>query len=59
MERWANGVGKEEGFEVDVEVEERGFLLDPHMWCVVRLLLLLLSRPPKNDIHSTFLKSII
>lgn len=52
-------MGKEEGFEVDVEVEERGFLLDPHMWCVVRLLLLLLSRPPKNDIHSTFLKSII
>lgn len=34
MERWANGVGKDEGFEVDVEVEERDFLLDPHMWCV-------------------------
>lgn len=65
VERWANGAGKEEGYEVEVEVEERGFLLDPHMWCVVRLLLWdcvcarkkRLSRP-KSDILSTFLKSI-
>jgi len=35
VERWANGAGKDEGFEVDVEVEERGFLLDPHMWGVI------------------------
>lgn len=35
VERWANGVGKEEGFTVDVEVEEKGFLLDPHMWGII------------------------
>jgi hypothetical protein len=35
VERWANGEGKDEGYEVEVEVEERGFLLDPHMWGVI------------------------
>ena len=35
VEAWANEVGKYEGIEVEVDVEERGFFFDPHMFGVL------------------------
>ena len=32
VERWAEGPGRDEKMDVEVDVEERNFFLDPHMW---------------------------
>ena len=32
VERWAEGPGQEQMMDVEVDVEDRGFFLDPHMW---------------------------